>query len=200
MRRGKTKTQTHEGAAEEHDVAHFCDRFVTTTRKSSLTMVNSSIAFIAVSCLASGAVAFTNSGRVNNILSTHSSTTSIEAHSSSRRDFFATATTTTAALVATAANPAYAANAPPTPEELDRIKVGYENIKYLLANWEKETTVCRENGGECKRDADPVRRYMGLRSTTDPLFQIEKVFNKVKYMDDIDPDKLDSFFEATEDW
>jgi hypothetical protein len=41
---------------------------------------------------------------------------------------------------------------------------------------------------------------MGLRSTTDPLFQIEKVFAKVKYMDDIDPDKLDSFFEATEDW
>jgi hypothetical protein len=69
-----------------------------------------------------------------------------------------------------------------------------------LANWEKETTVCRENGGECKRDADPVRKYLGLRSTTDPLFQIEKVFNKVKYMDNIDVDKLDDFFEATEDW
>lgn len=178
-------TQTHEEVS--------CN-ITSTKRHSLLTMVNSSIVFIAVSCLASGAVAFTN-----NILSTHSSTSSIEAHSSSRRDFFTTATTT-AALVATAANPAYAANAPPTPEELDRIKVGYENIKYLLANWEKETTVCRENGGECKRDADPVRRYMGLRSTTDPLFQIEKVFNKVKYMDDIDPDKLDSFFEATEDW
>jgi hypothetical protein len=41
-------------------------------------------------------------------------------------------------------------------------------------------------------------RVLGLRSTTDPLFQIEKVFDKVKYMDgDID---LDSFFQATEDW
>jgi hypothetical protein len=40
---------------------------------------------------------------------------------------------------------------------------------------------------------------LGLRSTTDPLFQIDKVFNKVKYMD-IDPDKLDAFFEAAEDW
>ena len=41
-------------------------------------------------------------------------------------------------------------------------------------------------------------RVLGLRSTTDPLFQIEKVFNKVKYMDgDID---LESFFEASEDW
>jgi hypothetical protein len=41
-------------------------------------------------------------------------------------------------------------------------------------------------------------RVLGLRSTTDPLFQIEKVFDKVKYMDgDVD---LDSFFQATEDW
>ncbi len=60
--------------------------------------------------------------------------------------------------------------------------------------------MCRENGGECKRDADAVRRYLGLRSTTDPLFQIEKVFAKVKYMDDIDVDKLEQFFEATENW
>ena len=59
--------------------------------------------------------------------------------------------------------------------------------------------VCRENGGECKRDSDAVRRALGLRSTNDPLFQIEKVFAKVKNMD-LDPDKLDAFFEATEDW
>ena len=91
------------------------------------------------------------------------------------------------------------AKAPPTPEELARIKEGYERMTYLLNNFDQETTVCRENGGECKRDADPVRRYMGLRSTTDPLFQIEKVFEKVKYMD-IDPDKLEPFFEATEEW
>jgi len=99
-------------------------------------------------------------------------------------------------------HPALAADggAPPTAAEIERIRTGYENIRYLLANWEKETTVCRANGGECERNADACRKYMGLRSTTDPLFQIEKVFAKVKYMDDIDPDKLDSFFEATEDW
>eukprot|EP00549_Striatella_unipunctata_P021696 CAMPEP_0118674548 /NCGR_PEP_ID=MMETSP0800-20121206/950_1 /TAXON_ID=210618 ORGANISM="Striatella unipunctata, Strain CCMP2910" /NCGR_SAMPLE_ID=MMETSP0800 /ASSEMBLY_ACC=CAM_ASM_000638 /LENGTH=167 /DNA_ID=CAMNT_0006569757 /DNA_START=229 /DNA_END=732 /DNA_ORIENTATION=- len=90
--------------------------------------------------------------------------------------------------------------APPTREELNRIKVGYEGIEYLLANFDKETTICRENGGECKRDAEPVRRYLGLRSTTDPLFQIEKVFNKVKYMELEDPDKLETFFEATEEF
>lgn len=63
-----------------------------------------------------------------------------------------------------------------------------------MANWEKETTVCRENGGECKRDADPVRKYLGLRSTTDPLFQIEKVFGKVRFMEGLDVDKLVSLY------
>jgi len=76
-----------------------------------------------------------------------------------------------------------AANMPPTKEELERIRIGYKEITYLLENFEQETTTCRENGGECKRNAEPIRRALGLRSTTDPLFQIEKVFNKVKYMD-----------------
>ncbi|KAL3787633.1 hypothetical protein HJC23_011781 [Cyclotella cryptica] len=118
---------------------------------------------------------------------------------STRRSFF---TTTTATLVAStlAPLPSHASDEPPTPEEIARIKKGYENIRYLLSNWEQETTVCRENGGECKRDADAVRRYLGLRSTKDPLFQIEKVFAKVKNMEGIDVDKLEEFFEATEDW
>lgn len=92
-----------------------------------------------------------------------------------------------------------AAASPPTPEELARLRKGYEQINYLLDNFEQETTVCKENGGECKRDADAVRKALGLRSTTDPLFQIDKVFTKVKYMD-IDPDQLEAFFEASEDW
>ena len=98
------------------------------------------------------------------------------------------------------AQPSFAAGAPPTAAELARIKQGYDQIQYLLANFEQETTVCRENGGECKRAAEPIRRVLGLRSTTDPLFQIEKVFAKVKNMEDIDPDQLEAFFEASEDW
>lgn len=86
-----------------------------------------------------------------------------------------------------------------TDDEKVRIKRGYENIIYLLNNFDQETTTCRENGGECKRDADAIRRALGLRSTTDPFFQIEKVFAKAKYMD-IDLDKLQVLFEATEDW
>jgi len=121
----------------------------------------------------------------------------------SRREVF-TKTATTFVSIAVAAlgvNPdaAIAATKAPSPEELQRIKTGYDRMTYLLDNWEKETTTCKSNGGECKRDAEPVRRYMGLRSTTDPLFQIEKVFAKVKYME-LDTDNLEPFFEAAEDW
>ena len=115
----------------------------------------------------------------------------------SRRDAM-----TSAVIAATSVmipSPAFAASGP-TAADLERIKIGYSQITYLLANFEKETTTCRDNGGECKRDANAVRKAMGLRSTTDPLFQIEKVFDKVKYMDNLDPDKLDAFFEAAEDW
>lgn len=119
----------------------------------------------------------------------------------SRRNIFKSAASFSVAAISAMASPsmASAAQAPPTKEELNRIKIGYDKLGYLLDNFDKETTICRENGGECKRDADPVRKYLGLRSTTDPLFQIEKVFEKVKYMD-IDPDQLEPFFEATEEW
>lgn len=162
-------------------------------------MVNSSIALLAAA-LASGATAFTTS-TVNLPSTVSSSSTAIQA--TSRRDLFTrtgSVVATTLLTVTANVNPAFAATTPPTPEELERIKVGYENIAYLLANWDQETTVCRENGGECKRNADKVRKYLGLRSTTDPLFQIEKVFAKVRFMEDIDPDKLEAFFDATEDW
>ena len=43
-----------------------------------------------------------------------------------------------------------------------------------------------------------MRRYLGLRSTTDPLFQVEKIFDKIKYMDEVDD--LDEIFAAVEDW
>jgi len=122
----------------------------------------------------------------------------------SRREVFTkTATTFVSIAVATLgispdAATAAAAGKGPTPEELKRITTGYERITYLLDNWDKETTSCKDNGGECKRDAQPVRAYLGLRYTTDPLFQIEKVFAKVKYME-TDTD-IELFFEAAEDW
>mmetsp|Transcript_6497 Transcript_6497/g.18621 ORF Transcript_6497/g.18621 Transcript_6497/m.18621 type:complete len:199 (+) Transcript_6497:67-663(+) len=115
-----------------------------------------------------------------------------------RRDAISAATFGVAGGLLSQVQPSFAAGSPPTKEELARITTGYKQITDLLNNFEEATTTCRENGGECKRDAEPIRRVLGLRSTTDPLFQIEKVFNKVKYMDeDLD---LEVFFEATEDW
>ena len=144
---------------------------------------------------------------------TASAATSLSAHQqpqdpaapSSRRQLLGSALVTTAAglvtsFLATPAKPAYAAANPPTQAELQRIVTGYNQITDLLNNFEEATTTCRENGGECKRDADPIRKVLGLRSTTDPLFQIEKVLDRVKYMDDVDPDKLETFFQASEDW
>ena len=166
-----------------------------------------SIVFSAVTAcyLASNSVsAFTTTSSASStVVRSTSSSTSLHATPNSRRELFLrTGSTLTTALLTTFAtsSPAFAATTPPTAEEIERIKTGYQNIKFLLENWEKETTVCRENGGECKRDADAVRRYLGLRSTTDPLFQIEKVCAKGRFMPDLDPDKLDAFFEATEEW
>ena len=50
------------------------------------------------------------------------------------------ASTLSFAATASWAPSAHAADTPPTAEELARIKTGYNNIVYLLENWEKETT------------------------------------------------------------
>ena len=65
----------------------------------------------------------------------------------------------------------------PGPDELKRLAIGYQRLQYLLANWEKETTVCirgckgkYENCG-CTRDPLIVQSYMGYKSMNDPLFK-----------------------------
>ncbi len=64
----------------------------------------------------------------------------------------------------TQVQPSFAANTPPTKEELDRIVLGYKQITALLDDFEASTTVCRENGGQCKRDAEPIREFFGSTS------------------------------------
>ncbi|KAL1528646.1 hypothetical protein AB1Y20_010019 [Prymnesium parvum] len=65
----------------------------------------------------------------------------------------------------------------PSDRELQRLALGYKRLKYLLANWEAETTVCirgckgkYENCG-CTRDPLVVQAYMGYKSMNDPLFR-----------------------------
>mmetsp|Transcript_120156 Transcript_120156/g.234070 ORF Transcript_120156/g.234070 Transcript_120156/m.234070 type:complete len:223 (+) Transcript_120156:33-701(+) len=78
-------------------------------------------------------------------------------------------------------------------DELSRIKTGYEKISYLLDHWEEETT---DKDGE--RTPDSVRAYLGLRSTTDPLFNLEKML--VKATDQVDGKMIDDFQGAIETW
>ena len=72
------------------------------------------------------------------------------------------------------------AKCPPTEDELQRLALGYKRLKYLLDNWEAETTVCirgctgkPENCG-CIRDPLVVQSYMGFKSMKDPLFKIDQ--------------------------
>ena len=132
-------------------------------------------------------------------LVTLSSGFSIPTPKLTRRDVITTSIGFVTSVLIQSTGTAQAAADVMTNADKERIKKGYEAIVYLIDNFDEETTVCRDNGGECKRDANAVRKTLGLRSTTDPLFQIEKVFSKAKNMD-LDPDKLDAFFEATEDW
>lgn len=62
-------------------------------------------------------------------------------------------------------------------EEMKRLALGYQRLQYLLANWEKETTVCIKGckgpyeACGCLRDPIIVQSYMGYKSMEDPLFR-----------------------------
>ncbi|CAM9370087.1 unnamed protein product [Chrysoparadoxa australica] len=102
-----------------------------------------------------------------------------------------------ASAVVLPAAAAYAAAA--GPPGADRLVRGKKSLDYLLNNWDKETTECKQADGGCARNPDAVRRYLGLRSTSDDLFQIEKVITKGQtYIED--PDDVDAYIEAAEAW
>jgi hypothetical protein len=61
----------------------------------------------------------------------------------SRRQVLVASSATAFAVLMRDPDITHALEKPPTKSELDRIKVGYEQIQYLLNNFEKETTVCR---------------------------------------------------------
>uniref|UniRef100_A0A7S1TRS6 Uncharacterized protein n=1 Tax=Phaeomonas parva TaxID=124430 RepID=A0A7S1TRS6_9STRA len=75
-------------------------------------------------------------------------------------------------------SPARAASSLLTPNEETRLRKGYNNLNYLLDNWDKETMKCNKAGG-CVRTPDNIRVYLGMRSIEDPLFNVEKIFLRV---------------------
>ena len=86
----------------------------------------------------------------------NSVSTAINASTSlNRREAGVAFTAAVASAFAPVTTAVAASSDPPSKEEIERLKKGYNGILYLLENFDQETTVCRENGGECKRDADP---------------------------------------------
>ena len=82
-----------------------------------------------------------------------------------RRDAISAAAVGLAGGLLSQVQPSFAAsNSPPTQAELDRITLGHKQITNLLDNFDQATTTCRENGGECKRDAEPIRELVRLVS------------------------------------
>ncbi|CAE8588263.1 unnamed protein product [Polarella glacialis] len=80
-------------------------------------------------------------------------------------------------------------------KDVERITKGYKNIVYLLDNFDEETTICNPS---CKRAPDAVRSYLGLRSTKDPLFQLDKML--LTEIDSVIPGMMDEYQDALEQW
>lgn len=99
--------------------------------------------------------------------------------------------TSVAALGLGAALPTLPARAVQDPNDVGRLVKGYKEVEALLANWDAATTT-----KEGARNADVVRKVLGLRSTDDPLFQLDKLLQKsVKKSD---PDRIEEWVEATD--
>uniref|UniRef100_A0A7S2AT79 Uncharacterized protein n=1 Tax=Octactis speculum TaxID=3111310 RepID=A0A7S2AT79_9STRA len=122
---------------------------------------------------------------------------SLDDQNSVNRRVFAGATLPLSlAILSFGGQPAHARGGPASPAELARLRKGLDGLDYFLENFDKETTVCKP---ECARNPDAIRVYLGLRSTTHPLYQAEKIL--VKAQDNLDDDEdPEAFISATEAW
>ncbi|KAG8470157.1 hypothetical protein KFE25_008578 [Diacronema lutheri] len=77
------------------------------------------------------------------------------------------------------------------PNDTGRLVLGYKEIEGLLKNWDEQTTT-----KEGARNADAVRKVLGLRSTSDPLFQLDKLLQKS--VSKTDPDRLEEWIAAVD--
>ena len=93
----------------------------------------------------------------------------------------------------------------PKPEELKRLVMGYKRLDYLLANWEKETTVCikgckgKASSCGCTRDPIIVQSYMGFKDMNDPLFKAGDLMIRAATLVETDAD-FEKLNAATEAW
>ena len=69
---------------------------------------------------------------------------------------------------------------------------GLKEVQFLLDNWSKETT----NPTSGEMDPDRVRLYLGLRTTSSPLFQFEKLLKAA--VNEIPDDRFEDWIAASE--
>ena len=107
-----------------------------------------------------------------------------------RRAAFALgAQTLTAALLA---RPGVARAEGQDPKDFARVGKGLKEVQFLLDNWSKETT----NPTSGEMDPDRVRLYLGLRTTSSPLFQFEKLLKAA--VNEIPDDRFEDWIAASE--
>ena len=110
-----------------------------------------------------------------------------------------------AALLALGASPRRAAAAQ-DDKDFKRVVEGCRDIDRLLNDFENLTTKkCTEaeksqgtSGSGCPRDPGPIQEVLGLRSTTHPLFQIEKLFKVALTSGKVED--IDAWEGAIEGW
>lgn len=104
-----------------------------------------------------------------------------------------------------------------TQKDLDRITEGYKGLKYLVANWDKETRDCKGvAGGDAQQSVEGVtagsgfvdgcaaspliiRNYLGCSNIFHPLFQSEKLWVRIMNSDYLPADS-DDFIDAWEEF
>ena len=83
-----------------------------------------------------------------------------------------------------------AASAAPTSEDA-KIVEGYQRVTKLLDTWVESTTVCFDKDdnplkGNCERNPVKVMEVLGYKSTTSPLFNMEKTLLKIQMDGELD--------------
>lgn len=103
---------------------------------------------------------------------------------------------------------------PVTDVELKRIRKGYFQLEYLMANWNKVTRKCDKNQAQmtfaaqagtqspdtCIADPDQVRKYLGLRSTKEDLFNTQQLWLDIENTDIIPVKQNDEYQELISDF
>lgn len=103
---------------------------------------------------------------------------------------------------------------PVTPGDLKKIRAGYDDLLYLMDNWNKATRSCTGIGSNvqqalaagvqspdnCKATPDEVRKYFGMRSMSANLYNTQQLWINLEASDLVPSKEEDRYQEAVEDF